>query len=422
MKIHLIAIGGSIMHNLAIALHKKGYRVTGSDDVIYEPAYSRLQKNGLLPKEMGWNRDHISNELDLVILGMHAKPDNPELDEARLRNIKIVSFPEFIYEQSKDKQRVVIAGSHGKTTVTSMIMHVLQKAGLDFDYAVGSTIPGFEDSVKLTEDAPLIIIEGDEYLSSPVDRRPKFLWYKPQIAVINGVAWDHINVFPTYEEYLKQFELLLQSMENGAELVYTETDEDVKNLVEEHGRHLHTVAAELPDYEIVAEKTVVLIGSEKIELQVFGKHNLQNLAVAQHICQSLKIPYDLFWKYAADFKGAGKRMEPFLNTKGITVFRDFAHAPSKVKASTMAVRQQFPDKKLVAIVELHTFSSLNANFINQYAGTLEPADVAIVYVDNHAVKAKGGAAYTAQQLCEAFARQDLVFVDSAEKLENKLRK
>ncbi|RYD81380.1 MAG: peptidoglycan synthetase [Sphingobacteriales bacterium] len=422
MKIHLIAIGGSIMHNLAIALHKKRYKVTGSDDAIYEPAYSRLQKNALLPENMGWERSRITSDLDLVILGMHAKPDNPELDEARLRNVKIVSFPEFIFEQSKEKLRVVIAGSHGKTTVTSMIMHVLQKAGLDFDYAVGSTISGFEDSVKLTEKAPLIIIEGDEYLTSPIDRRPKFLWYKPQIAVINGVAWDHINVFPTYEEYLNQFVLLLESMQSGAKLVYPATDNDVKNLVDEHARNLQSAAALLPGHEIIDGKTVVHIHDEKIELSVFGKHNLQNLAVASHICSLLKIPQDKFWIYAADFKGAGKRMEAFPNKKGITVYRDFAHAPSKVQASTLAVREQYPQKKLVAMVELHTFSSLNAAFIHQYAATLAPADYAIVYVDKHAVEAKGGSTYSHQQLCEAFARQDLIFVDSAEKLEYELAK
>lgn len=419
MKIHLIATGGAIMHNMAIALHKKGYEVSGSDDVIYEPALSRLKKYDLLP-EFGWNADRITPDIDIVILGMHAKADNPELLKAQELGLRIMSFPEFIYEQSKNKLRVVIAGSHGKTTVTAMVMHVLKNCGKEFDYAVGSSIQEFEDSVKLTESAPVIIIEGDEYLTSPIDRRPKFMWYDPQVALINGIAWDHINVFPTWEIYKKQFEDFISSMKTGSILIYHKDDKETHDIIEAKAGHLKVVTAKVPYYRIENGKSVVEINGTEYTLEVFGQHNLQNLAGAQLICGQLGININDFWKAASTFRGAGKRMERVPNRNNLTIFRDFAHAPSKVEATVEAVKKQFPDKKLFAVLELHTFSSLNKDFIRQYAGSLAPADEAIVYVDNHALQMKGGDTYTEEQIRQAFERPDITFIDEADMLIKKI--
>jgi UDP-N-acetylmuramate: L-alanyl-gamma-D-glutamyl-meso-diaminopimelate ligase len=420
MRIHLIATGGAIMHNLAIALHKKGYKVTGSDDLIYEPARSRLTKYGLLPEE-GWNADHVTHEIDLVILGMHAKPDNPELLKARELGLPIQSFPEFIFNESGEKKRVVVAGSHGKTTVTSMIMHALKKKGVDFDYAVGSTIAGFEDSVSLSEGAPLIIIEGDEYLSSPIDRKPKFLWYKPQLAIVNGIAWDHINVFPTYEMYKEQFALFLKSMEAGAKVFYPQGDDELETLMNEHGRHLQILRVSLLDFKPRDDKTVVTVNGIEKTISVFGRHNMLNLAVAQKICAELGVSEEEYWESMGAFTGAGKRLERVPAKEDLFVFRDFAHAPSKVKATVEAVREQFASKKLIAILELHTFSSLNPEFIKGYRGSLDPADKAYVYVDKDALAAKGGKPYTAGMVREAFESEEIIFLEEPGEMEKAIK-
>jgi UDP-N-acetylmuramate: L-alanyl-gamma-D-glutamyl-meso-diaminopimelate ligase len=416
MKIHLIAIGGSVMHNMAIALHKKGYNVTGSDDAIYGLARQRLDKYGLLPSEIGWHPETITSSTDLVILGMHARPDNPELIKALELKIPVMSFPEFIYYQSKDKKRVVIAGSHGKTSITSMIMHVLHKLNFNFDYAVGSSIEGFEDSVRLTEDAPVIIIEGDEYLSSPIDRRPKFMWYHPQIAVINGIAWDHINVFPTYDEYVLQFSNLISDMVPRGKLIYFQGDKEIQKIVDSHAGHLTLISTEIPEHEIKNEQTIVKINNQKYGISIFGNHNLQNLSAAQKVCEHLGISEDLFWKSIKDFKGAGKRLEKVINDKGLTVFRDFAHAPSKVKGSTDAVAAQFSQKQIIAFLELHTFSSLNKSFIPQYAHSLDGADKAYVYIDTEALNAKSGDFFTEDDIKKAFKRNDIIFIQSGSDL------
>jgi len=420
MRVHLIAIGGSIMHNLALALQEKGYTITGSDDHIYEPAYGRLEKHGLLPEMMGWNPDKITKKLDFVILGMHAKPDNPELKKALELRLKVMSFPEFIYNQSKKKKRVVIAGSHGKTSVTGMVMHALKKNDYVFDYAVGSNIPGFENSVKLS-DAPIIIIEGDEYLSSPIDSQPKFMWYQPQIALINGIAWDHINVFPTYEIYKEEFINFIKSMKTGNELFYNAEDKEAEELVLKYGSHLMVQPVHLPGYKIINGRTIVTIDKYDFPIAIFGKHNLINLSGAQKICEALRLNSKDFWTAMADYTGAGKRLEQINNEKQIIAFRDFAHAPSKVRATVSAVKEQFPNQNLVAVLELHTFSSLNKDFIMQYADSLSDAGVAIVYVDNEALAAKGGDRYDQQQIREAFNREDLLLIESREGLEQTLR-
>ncbi len=420
MKVHLIAIGGSIMHNLALALLQKGYTVTGSDDHIYEPALSRLKEKGLLPEEMGWHQEKISKKLDMVILGMHAKTDNPELLKARELGLKVLSFPEFIYNESKKKKRVVIAGSHGKTSVTGMVMHALKQNNRDFDYAVGSTIPGFENSVRLSN-APIIIIEGDEYLSSPIDLRPKFMWYQPQIALINGIAWDHINVFPTYEIYKEQFVNFIKSMKPGSELIFNADDQESAGLSTKFGSHLMLRPVYLPKHKIINGKTIIDIDNYDFPVSIFGKHNLQNLSGAQKICEALGLSAKDFWTSVADYTGAGKRLEKINNNKNIIAFRDFAHAPSKVRATVNAVKEQFPNQKLVAVLELHTFSSLNKDFIVEYAGALADAQTAMVYVDNEALKAKGGDTYNEQQIRDAFQRNDLMFFDQKEKLEQALK-
>jgi len=420
MKVHLIAIGGSIMHNLALALKEKGNIVTGSDDHIYEPAYSRLEKQGLLPESMGWNAEKITKKLDFVILGMHAKPDNPELKKALELKLKVMSFPEFIYRQSKRKKRVVIAGSHGKTSVTGMVMHALKKNDYDFDYAVGSNIPGFENSVKLSE-APIIIIEGDEYLSSPIDSQPKFMWYQPQIALINGIAWDHINVFPTYEIYKQQFVNFIKSIKTSNELLYNAEDKEAEELALKYGSHLMVQPVHLPGYKIINGRTIVTVDNYDFPITIFGKHNLINLSGAQKICEALRLNSKDFWTAMADYTGAGKRLEKIHNDKNIIIFRDFAHAPSKVRATVSAVKEQFPSQNLVAVLELHTFSSLNKDFIMQYADSLLDADTAIVYVDNEALTAKGGDKYSEQQIRDAFNRQDLLLIDSKDELEKALK-
>jgi len=420
MKIHLIAVGGSIMHNLAIALYKKGYHITGSDDEIYEPAKSRLAKYNILP-DNGWDANNIAENLDLVILGMHAKKDNPELLKALSLNIPVLSFPEFIYEQSIDKTRVVIAGSHGKTTVTSMIMHVMHKLQKEFDYAVGAGIEGFEDSVKLTGSAPIIIIEGDEYLTSAIDPRPKFMWYKPNIALINGIAWDHINVFPTFEIYLQQFRDFIQSMEKGADLVYNPLDEEVDKMVRQFAGHLNRIPAYPPESVIIDEKVFVYYDGKLYPISVFGGHNLQNLAGAEKICEQCGIPPIEFWKAIGDFKGAGKRLEKVFHSAQLLVFKDFAHAPSKVKASVGAVRSLYPHKKIFALLELHTFSSLNKDFIIQYKNTLDEADTAIVYIDPHAQQMKNATFIDANFIHTAFANSEILFLNDASLLAQEVK-
>lgn len=360
MKVHFIAIGGSAMHNLAIALHKKGIKVTGSDDVIFEPSVSRLAKHGLLPKEYGWYPEKITSDLDAVILGMHARPDNPELLAAQQARLKIYSYPEYIYEQSKDKLRVVIGGSHGKTTITSMILHALQVAGKAFDYLVGAQLEGFDTMVGLS-DAPLMIIEGDEYLSSPIDRRPKFHLYRANLAVISGIAWDHINVFPTFENYIEQFATFINTMEPNGTLFYAGNDEVLQKVIADDDSTINKLPYHAPAYEVNNGVTSVLFDDKAYELQIFGEHNLLNLEAAKNICNQLGIATDDFYNSMRTFKGAARRLELIGKSDSTNIYKDFAHSPSKLKATIHAVKTQFPERKLIACMELHTFSSLNKN-------------------------------------------------------------
>ena len=408
MNIHFIAIGGSAMHNLAIALHQKGYQVSGSDDTIHDPSKSRLEKYGLLPKNFGWFPEKISSELEVVILGMHAKKDNPELLKAQELGIKIYSYPEFLYEQSKDKTRVVIGGSHGKTTITSMILHVLNYHDRAVDYMVGAQLEGFETMVHLTEENDFIVLEGDEYLSSPIDMRPKFHLYKPNIALLSGIAWDHINVFPTIENYKEQFSIFTDAMVNGGMMVYNEEDLNVKEVVESSTNHIKKYPYRTPNHFIENGITYIETSEGDLPLEVFGIHNLQNLAGAKWICQHMGIDEDDFYEAIESFKGASKRLEKIVEKDSTVVFKDFAHSPSKVFATTNAVKEQYKERNLLACLELHTYSSLNADFLSEYKGALNAADKAVVFYSPKAVSIKKLDEVTKEQIATAFEREDLV--------------
>lgn len=405
-RIHFIAIGGSAMHNLAIALHRKGELVGGSDDEIFEPSRDRLLKEGLLPAEMGWFSEKISADLDAVILGMHAKADNPELLEAQKLSVPIFSYPEYLYEQSKNKKRVVIGGSHGKTTITAMILHVLQIAGIDCDYMVGAQLEGFDVMVRITEKAPWMILEGDEYLTSPIDRVPKFLHYHPHIAVVSGIGWDHVNVFPTFEDYLKQFRLFIQSIEKEGILIYNQADAEVEKLANE--AVVNKIGYQQHISRTKGGKTSLLASSgEKIPVEIFGAHNMLNLNAAKEVCLQMGVDVALFYQAISSFKGASRRLELLFENPKAIVYRDFAHAPSKVKATSIALHDQYPDHLLLLCFELHTFSSLSEDFIDHYKNSLDEADEAIVFYDPHAVALKRLPEMTDERIKAAFGKYNL---------------
>ncbi len=408
MRTHFIAIGGAAMHNLALALHHKGYQVTGSDDAIFEPSKSRLEKHGLLPLELGWFPEKITQDIEAVILGMHAKADNPELLQAQVLGLKIYSYPEFLYEQSKNKTRVVIGGSHGKTTITSMILHVMHYHNIEVDYMVGAQLEGFDTMVHLTEDNDFIVLEGDEYLSSPMDRRPKFHLYQPNIALLSGIAWDHINVFPTFENYVEQFEIFVNQITKGGILVYNEEDVTVKKVAEETTNTIRKMPYTTPAYTVKDGVTLLNTPEGPMPIEVFGAHNLNNLAGAKWICQNMGVDEADFYEAIASFKGASKRLEKIAEGVGKVAYKDFAHSPSKVSATTQAVKAQYPDRTLVACLELHTYSSLNAEFLKEYEGALDAADVAVVFYSPDAVKIKQLEEVTYEQIANSFKRDDLI--------------
>lgn len=413
MKVHLIAIGGSAMHNLAIALHRKGFEVTGSDDEIFEPSRSRLEKIGLLPGEMGWFPEKITSGIDSVILGMHARKDNPELIKAQELGLKIYSYPEYIYEQTKDKVRIVIGGSHGKTSITAMVLHVLSTNNVDCDYLVGAQLEGFDCMVKLSEEAKYAVIEGDEYLSSPTDLRPKFHLYFPNIALLSGIAWDHINVFPTFENYVEQFRIFLDKIQPGGTLVYCENDPEVRKLAESHQGDYKALPYTTHAHHITDGVTVLETPGGDVPIKVFGEHNLQNLNGARLVCNAVGISDESFYNAIKTFKGAARRLELVMEGKDTLVYKDFAHSPSKLKATTKAFKQQFPDRKLIACMELHTFSSLNEKFLDQYNGAMESADVAYVYYSPHTIEHKKLPPVSEEQVRAAFASDNVkVFTDS----------
>jgi UDP-N-acetylmuramate: L-alanyl-gamma-D-glutamyl-meso-diaminopimelate ligase len=419
MRVHFISIGGAAMHNLALALHQKGQHVTGSDDEIFEPSRGRLAAAGLLPERAGWDPSRITADLDAVILGMHARTDNPELLAARNLNLKIYSFPEYLFEQTREKRRVVIGGSHGKTTITSMIMHVLKTLGLTFDYLVGAQIEGFETMVGLSEDSEIAIFEGDEYLSSALDGRPKFHLYRPHVGVISGIAWDHANVFPTPDVYERQFRLFVESFESGGKLIYFGEDSTVSAIAESSREDLEKLSYETHPYEVHEGRFRLLTRTSSIPVQVFGQHNMQNIAAAKEVCLQLGVSIEDFYSSIRSFKGAARRLETIYRGRDICIFLDFAHSPSKVSATTAAVKELYPERKLVACLELHTFSSLSPDFIGEYRSSLDKADEPIVFFDPEAVRHKRLPPLSKALVEEAFANQRLlVFAYKDELLEH----
>jgi len=407
-KFHFIAIGGSAMHNLALALHHKGFQISGSDDAVFEPSKSRLAKAGILPEVLGWYPEKIHEGLDGIILGMHAKKDNPELQKAVLLGIKIYSYPEFLYEQTKNKTRVVIAGSHGKTTITSMVLHVLSYWEKEVDYMIGAQLEGFDTMVHLTDENDFMLIEGDEYLSSPIDRRPKFLWYKPHVTLISGIAWDHINVFPTEENYIEQFRTYIDSIMPGGVLVYNELDSVLEQISKESQNTIRKEAYHVPEYFIEEGVTYLNTDEGDLPLEVFGEHNLSNIAGAKWICQLMGVDEAEFLEAISSFKGASKRLEKIGDNGSSFLFKDFAHAPSKVKATSDAVAQQFEEHHKVYCLELHTYSSLNPTFIGQYKNALSGADQAVVFYDPEALKIKNRIPLSEQQIKVAFGTENLI--------------
>jgi len=424
MKVHFVAIGGSVMHNLAIALKRAGHTVSGSDDEIYEPARSNLAEAGLLPASEGWDPARIQSDTEAVILGMHAKKDNPELAKARELGVKVYSFPEFIMEHSRSKQRVVIAGSHGKTTITSMIMHVLNGLNRKFDYLVGGQVDGFDGGVRLSKEAPVIILEGDEYLTSPEDARPKFMVYQPHVAVISGISWDHINVFPTEAEYGHQFEKLVAGMPKAGMIIFNEGDKRLVNIIKAHGdkEAYYLYPYKAPDYRIRNGKYEVKIKGNRQAVSVIGAHNMANLAAAWQVCALLAVEIEDFLRLISTFKGAGKRLEVIHEDGQNVIYKDFAHSPSKVKATAEAVAELHKKKNIIACLELHTFSSLSKEFLSQYKGSLKAVKNKIVYINEHTLKMKNLPAISRDELVAAFGDKKLIFASNAEELASEVAK
>lgn len=414
MKIHLIAIGGSAMHNIALALHHKGFDITGSDDAIFSPSKERLEKYNLLPKEIGWFPSKINSNLDAVILGMHAKEDNPEIAKAKQLNIPIFSYPEYIYKQSINKTRIVIGGSHGKTSISAMIIHVMKNLDINCDYMIGAQLEGFDAMVKLSHDSDIIILEGDEYLSSAIDKRPKFHLYHPHIAVLSGIAWDHINVFPTFDTYIDQFRTFKNMVQNT--LIYYSEDTELNKLVKEHSK-CKLIPYSTPNHTI--DNGITTLKGAK--LLIFGKHNLQNLNAARLVCREIGISDKKFYTEIASFKGASKRLELIQRNDHSVIYKDFAHSPSKLKATSSAMKNQFPNRKLVACMELHTFSSLNERFLQQYRRSMNEPDTAIIYFNPQAIAHKKLKAITKEQVYKAFGRHDLIVFDDSKRLEKHLK-
>ncbi|MCG8580732.1 MAG: Mur ligase domain-containing protein [Bacteroidales bacterium] len=421
MRVHFIAIGGSAMHNLAIALHLKGFNVSGSDDEIFEPSKSRLSKNGLLPQNEGWYPEIITTDIDAIILGMHARKDNPELLKAQELGLKIYSYPEYLYEQTKDKKRIVIGGSHGKTTTTAMVMHVLKKLNKDFDYMVGAQLEGFDTMVRLTKEAPIAVFEGDEYLSSPIDLTPKFHWYKPHVAMLTGIAWDHMNVFPTWENYISQFAIFAESIKPNGSLIYFDGDTELQKIADDNQNTFNSLAYNTINHKNNNGQTVIKWLGKDYPMEIFGNHNLQNLNGARLVCNQLNITDDEFLTAMQSFKGAAKRLQLLEKRDDCNIYLDFAHSPSKLEATVSAMKQQFEKRKLIAVMELHTFSSLNKAFLPQYKGTMKEADTAIVFFNPEVLKHKKLPELDKEDIVSAFNQTGLKVITESNELVEWLR-
>ncbi len=416
MKVHFIAIGGAVMHNLAIALHNKGYSISGSDDEIFEPSRSRLEKYGLLPAKWGWNQANITSDIDTVILGMHAKADNPELLRARDLGIKIMSFPEYLYDQTKNKKRIVIAGSHGKTTTTAMIMHVLRLLEIKFDYMVGSQIDGFETMVGLSDDADIAVFEGDEYLTSALDKRPKFHLYMPDIAVLNGIAWDHMNVFPTFENYIEQFRIFTEKISSNGSLIYFDCDPEVRKVALSAPENIRKIPYKVHGYFQNKAGFYAATHNRVIPVKIFGEHNMQNLSAAKEVCLAIGVNEDDFYRTIQSFEGTSRRLQKLKENNSGMVFLDFAHSPSKVKATVDAIGARYPNREIVVCLELHTYSSLSSEFLPLYKGTLSNAKYAFVYFNPHAIKLKKLEYLSKEAVYKAFGGENIMVYDNSEEM------
>lgn len=413
MRVHFIAIGGAVMHNLAIVLHNKGHQVTGSDDEIFEPSKSRLNKCGLLPRIWGWDLGVITPDIDMIILGMHARVDNPELLKAQLLGLKIMSFPELLYELTKEKKRIVVAGSHGKTTITAMIMHVFKFAGLKFDYMVGSMVDGFANMVSLSEDSEIAVFEGDEYLSSAIDRRPKFHLYNPDIAILNGIAWDHKNVFPTFENYTDQFRIFIDKISVNGTLIYYDGDEEVRKIVLNSSGNIKKVPYKIHGYFQNKVGFFAATHNRTVPMGIFGEHNMQNLSAARQACKEAGIQEDVFYSAIRSFRGTSKRLQKIREDENGVVYLDFAHSPSKVKATVEAIAARYPGRNIIACLELHTFSSLSSDFLPLYSGTMEKAKAAFVYFNPHAIELKKLQPISKAEVRKAFAGNNVDVYDNS---------
>ena len=421
MKLHFIAIGGSAMHNLAIALKQKGYFITGSDDEIFDPAKSRLEKYGLLPKSIDWSEENINSDLDAIVLGMHAKKDNPELLKAQALGLKIYSYPEFLYEMSKEKIRIVIGGSHGKTSITAMILHALNHCGVEADFMVGAQLSGFEVMVKLTDNAKYMVLEGDEYLTSPIDLRPKFHLYNPNIALISGIAWDHINVFPTFDIYKEQFSIFCEKIVKEGSLIYCNEDKNVREIANSARKEIKKLPYGIIPNRIEKGKTIIEWEGKEYILKVFGEHNLMNIYGAMLACQEIGISNNDFLNAIQSFSGASKRLELVKENDNVAIYKDFAHSPSKLKATISALKNQFPDRELVAAMELHTFSSLTSEFLLQYKGAMNKADLPMVYFNPKTIEHKGLQEITKEQVFSAFDREDIIICNKSSEVIDYIR-
>lgn len=418
---HFIAIGGAAMHNLALALHDEGYKITGSDDEINDPSKSRLQAKGLLPENIGWFPQKITAQIDGVILGMHARKDNPELLKAQELGLKIFSYPEFVYEATKNKIRIVIGGSHGKTSITSMVLHVFAENNIATDFLVGAQLKGFTNMVKFSESSKFAVIEGDEYLTSPLDLRPKFHLYHPNIALISGIAWDHINVFPTWENYVEQFKIFIDCIEKDGSLIYYKNDATL-NEIATTSLHKNKYPYGVHPFEIEDNITFLITPLGKLPVKVFGEHNLANISGAKQICLLCGINEVDFYSAIATFEGAAKRLQKIKENNNSVFYFDFAHSPSKLKATTKAVKEQFKERKLIACMELHTFSSLKKEFLEQYNGAMDEADIAYVYFNPHTIEHKKLEAINPEEVKKSFKNEKVnVFTNSKEMVESLLK-
>ena len=420
MRIHFIAIGGTAMHSLAIEMSKKGHNVSGSDDNIYEPAKSNLEKRGLFPKKLGWFSNEISSKIDLIILGMHAKKNNEELKKAQSIGLKIKSYPEFISSISSNKTRVVVAGSHGKSSISAMILHIMNYNNINIDYIIGAPIQGSKQTISLTDKNDFILIEGDEYLSSCLDLKSKFLWYKPHIAIINGISWDHINVFPSFKLYIDQFKKFILSISEGGVLLYNSLDKTLVDVIHDLNHLIKKIPYKFLTSEINEGITYVDSLEGKIKLNIFGEHNLINLEAARLACQYMGVNETDFFEAIQSFKGVSGRLELIASGKTSFLFKDFAHAPSKVKATKDAILEQFKNYRIVVCLELHTYSSLDLIFLKNYSNTLNGVDKIIIFYSLKVLKAKNRKVLSSSQIKESFNNQNIEIITSLIELNKNL--